>query len=122
MSDGALILLGGSVFAGAATQRITGLGFALVSSPFLVLIAGPIQGVLLANVLSLSVNLVVLAMTWRATELRRVMLLAVPALLVIPLGAWVAHRLSRPLLLVLIGSLVIVALAAVFLILRARLF
>jgi uncharacterized membrane protein YfcA len=122
MSDGALILLGGSVFAGAATQRITGLGFALVSSPFLVLLAGPIQGVLLANVLSLSVNLVVLAMTWRDVEVRRVVLLAVPALMLIPVGAWVSHQLSRPLLLVVIGSLVIVALAAVLLSDRARIF
>src|SRR5660398_269749 len=60
-----------SVVAGAGTQRVTGLGFALVSSPLLVLVAGPFNGVLLANVLSLTVNLVVLAMTWREVEVLR---------------------------------------------------
>ena len=73
-----------SVASAAATQRITGLGFALVSAPLLVLAEGPHNGVLLANLLSLVTNLVVLAQTWRSVEPRRVALLAVAALCLVP--------------------------------------
>lgn len=113
-------LLGAGVFAGAATQRLTGLGFALVSSPLLVLVAGPFDGVLLANALSLVVNLVVLSLTWRHVELRRTLLLAVPALALVPVGAWVAARTRPPVLLVAIGLLVLVALTALLVSRRAR--
>jgi uncharacterized membrane protein YfcA len=105
-------LLGGGVLAGAATQRITGLGFALVSSPVLVLVTGPYEGVLLANLLSLVVNLVVLSITWRAVELRRTLLLTVPALVALPLGVLVAQRTRPAVLLVVVGLLVVVALLA----------
>ena len=110
MTDGALILLAVAVFAGSATQRITGLGFALVASPFLVLIADPRQGVLLSNMLSLVTNLVVLAMVWRAVNVRRALSLAVPALLVVPIGAYVAAHVSNRALYIGVGSLVLVAL------------
>src|SRR5450756_2007369 len=111
-----------SVVAGAGTQRVTGLGFALVSSPLLVLVAGPFNGVLLANVLSLTVNLVVLAMTWREVEVRRALLLLAPALCLVPVGAYVARHLRPPVLLVLIGALVVIALVAVLASDRARVF
>lgn len=65
-----------SVAAGALTQRVTGIGFALVSAPLLVLVAGPYQGVVLANLLSLLVALGVFASTWSQTEWRRGVLLS----------------------------------------------
>jgi uncharacterized membrane protein YfcA len=114
------LLLGLGVFAGASTQRLTGLGFALVSSPLLVLVAGPFDGVLLSNVLALTVSLVVLGLTWRDVEVRRVLLLALPAVALVPVGAWVARRLPTAMLLVLIGTLVVVALFAVLASTRAR--
>ena len=117
--DLALVAL--AVLAGAATQRVTGLGFALVSAPFLVLVAGPVQGVLLANLLSLVVNLLVLMQTWRAVEPRRVVLLVLPALAALPAGAWVASHLRAAVLSVLVGSLVSLALLAVVLSERVRL-
>jgi uncharacterized membrane protein YfcA len=115
-----LTLLAGAVLTGAATQRITGLGFALVSAPFLVLLLGPFTGVLLANALSLASNLVVLAQTWRAVETRRALLLAVPALVAVVPGAWVARTLPAPLLAITAGGLVLVALVAVLASERAR--
>jgi uncharacterized membrane protein len=87
-----LAVVGLVVLVGAGTQRLTGLGFALVSAPFLVLLLGPFTGVLLANALSLATNLVVLAQTWRAVQVRRALLLAVPALIAVVLGAWVEPR------------------------------
>jgi uncharacterized protein len=105
-----LAALTAAVLLGATTQRVTGLGFALVSSPLLVLVLGPFQGVLLANLLSLVANVVVLAMTWQMVEVRRTLTIALPALLLVPPGALVARALPAPLLQVVIGGLVIAAL------------
>lgn len=105
---------------GAGTQRITGLGFALVSSPFLVLLLGPFTGVLLANALSLIANLVVLAQTWRAVELRKALLLAVPALVAVLPGAWVVRALPAPMLAISVGALVLIALLVMLSSERAR--
>jgi uncharacterized membrane protein YfcA len=116
----ALVLVGVAVLVGAGTQRVTGLGFALVTAPFLVLLLGPFTGVLLANVLSLAANVVVLAQTWRAVEVRRALLLAVPALVAVVPGAWVARTLPAPLLAITAGGLVLVALLAVLASERAR--
>jgi uncharacterized membrane protein YfcA len=38
-----------AVVLGAGMQRITGMGFALVATPFLVLLLGPVEGVVLVN-------------------------------------------------------------------------
>ncbi len=113
MSVDQVVLLPLGVLAGALTQRVTGVGFALVSAPLLVLAAGPFEGIILANLLGLLVCAVVLARTWRDVEWRRGILLAIPALLVIPVGAYVARTVPGPPLLVLIGSLVLVALGLV---------
>jgi hypothetical protein len=111
-----------SVLVAGATQRITGIGFALVSAPLLVLTNGPTTGVLLANLLSLITNLSVLAATWRQVDLKKVLLLAGPALCLIPVGELVARQMPPRVLMVGIGGLVLAALAAVRLLRRAGLF
>lgn len=98
-----LLLLPLGVVVGALTQRITGIGFALVCAPILVLVAGPYEGVVLANLLSLAVNLIVFTTGWRDTEWVKGLLLAVPALLAIPLGAYVARTMPPAPLMVVIG-------------------
>lgn len=47
MTTTVLVLV--SVFVGAGMQRFTGMGFALVAAPFLVLLLGPVEGVILVN-------------------------------------------------------------------------
>jgi uncharacterized membrane protein YfcA len=111
-----------SVFLAAATQRITGIGFALVSAPLLVLVSGPITGVLLANLLSLITSLIVLTQTWRQVDLKRVVLLTIPALCCLPVGLFVARHLPPAALMVGIGGLVLAALAAVRLLRRTAVF
>src|SRR5699024_8449348 len=39
-----------AVLAGAVSVRTTGMGFALLSSPFLVMALGPVEGILVTNV------------------------------------------------------------------------
>ena len=115
-----LLLLPLGVFAGAVTQRVTGVGFALVCAPLLVLVAGPFQGVVLANLLGLIVSVVVFIANWRDTEWAKGLLLAVPALIAIPFGAYVARTMPPAHLEVLIGLLVVAALGSVVLSERAR--
>ena len=106
-------LLAVAVLLGAATQRATGLGFALVAAPFLVLLTGPAVGVSLSNALSASLCALVLARTWRRALWREVAVLAVPALLVIPLGVLVVRTLPEGPLLVAIGALAVGAVVVV---------
>jgi len=115
-----LVLLPLGVVAGALTQRITGIGFALVCAPLLVLIAGPFEGVVLSNLLGLAVSVVVFVTLWRDTEWLKGLLLLVPALVAIPFGAWVARNVPPAPLMVIIGLTVILALGAVVLSERAR--
>lgn len=115
-----LLFLPLGVAVGAVTQRVTGIGFALVAAPLLVLAAGPFDGIILSNLLGLMVCAVVLASTWRDVEWRRGILLAVPALVAIPVGAYVARTMPGPLLLVVIGTIVLLALGLVQLSSRAK--
>jgi len=110
---GELVLLALAVLQGACTQRLTGIGFALVASPFLVLILGPTDGVHISNVLSLAAALVVLTQTFRNVDVRRALTLAVPALTAIPLGLWVTKQVSVAVLYVIVGGLVVIALLLV---------
>lgn len=106
-------LLAVAVLLGAATQRATGLGFALVAAPFLVLLTGPAVGVSLSNALSASLCALVLARTWRRALWREVAVLAVPALLAIPLGVLVVRTLPEGPLLIAVGALAVAAVVVV---------
>lgn len=102
--------LAGATFLGASTQRISGVGFALVASPFLVMLLGPFNGVLLVNVLGTLTSLLVFAQVFRLVEYRRVLLLMSSALVAVIPGSWVATRAPSSLLSILIGLMVIAAL------------
>ena len=115
-----LVFLPLGVLVGALTQRITGVGFALVAAPLLVLVAGPFEGILLSNLLGAIVAAIVLVVSWRDVEWRKAVLLGVPALLTVPVGAWVARTLPPAPLMVVVGMLVVAALVAVLVSERAR--
>lgn len=63
---------------------------------------------------------VVLLSSWRDVDWRKAVLLGIPALIAVPIGAWVARTLPPAPLLVLVGLLVVIALTAVLLSERAR--
>ncbi|MFF7656608.1 TSUP family transporter [Streptomyces sp. NPDC007983] len=121
MSITTSFLLAVPVLVGALTQRATGLGFGLVGGPLLVAAAGPVVGVSMANALSLLLCSVVLARTWRDTDWRAVSALALPALAVIPVGAFIVRVAPTGPLLILVGSMAIVAVGLVALIGERRL-
>jgi uncharacterized membrane protein YfcA len=76
-----------AVLIGAVAQSVSGIGFVLVCGPLLVAALGPDDGVRLAVVLSLLVNLAVLGRTWRDVGLRTALLLLLPAAVATPLAA-----------------------------------
>lgn len=81
------LLTAAAVFVGAVAQSVSGIGFVLVCGPLLVAALGPSDGVRLAVVLSLLVNVAVLARTRRQAEVRTALLLLVPAAVATPLLA-----------------------------------
>ncbi|MCG2624434.1 hypothetical protein LVY72_21325 [Arthrobacter sp. I2-34] len=68
-----------AVFIGAIAQRIAGLGFALLISPFLVILLGAHGGALMANVCGLVSSLLIMFRVWRDLDWNMYRWLAVPA-------------------------------------------
>ncbi len=111
-----------AVTAGAVAQAVTGLGFSLVSAPFLVAALGRAEGVRLNLLLSAVLNLVLLAGERRDTRWRVALLLLVPAAVATPVFAWVFDRIDGRVLAMAAGALTVLsafALAAGFRLRRA---
>lgn len=104
--------IGGAVMLGAATQRMTGIGFALVSSPLLVFVLGPFNGVIVVNAFSVITALSVFLQVFRRVNYKRAFLMAVPAIVAIIPGSWVARNAPPDALGMLIGILIVAALTA----------
>lgn len=108
----AIILILLSVFVGAFAQRVTGMGFALVSGPFLVLLIDPLAGVVLVNLCGFVSSVIVLSRTYRDVEWKTAGFLTVACVVGTIPGAFLAVAIPSHALETLIGSLVIASLAA----------
>jgi len=91
-------------------QRLTGMGFALVATPVMVLLYGPVDGVLTVVVLGLPASVIVLAATVRDVDWRRALLLTGAGVAVSPLAAWLVGLAPAPLLLLIVGAAGVLAL------------
>lgn len=109
MPDLSLIPLGilCLVFGTAVVQRVTGSGFGLVLAPFLVLMIGAREGVMLANFLSIFAPMFVMWRTWRLVEWHRLLWLLIPALVIMPPAAWVSLQAHEGILYLAVGLAVI---------------
>jgi uncharacterized membrane protein YfcA len=110
-----LVLSGLAVAGGAIAQAITGLGFSLVSAPFLVALEGPRDGVRLNLVLSVLVNVALLLPQRAHVRRRDTVRLLVPAAIATPIAAWVTRDADTDALFIVAGALTfasVVALAA----------
>jgi uncharacterized protein len=103
------VLLAGIVLLGASVQWLTGMGFALVAVPALVLLLGPAEGVVLANCASGVICLIGLAEGWRRVRVGAMVPLCAAAVCTVPVGAWLTRRLAEPVLLSVMGALVTLA-------------
>nr|WP_272898204.1 sulfite exporter TauE/SafE family protein [Agromyces seonyuensis] len=109
-----------SVFVGALAQRITGMGFALVASPALVLLLGPYDGVLVVNLCSVLSAALILPRVRRSIEWARLRVILPAAIAGCIVGAVVATVVSGPWMQLGIGALVVVALTATLLVPRLQ--
>lgn len=109
-----------TVFVGAMSQRLTGMGFALIASPFLVVLMGPIGGVTTVNLCSALASSLVLSRVWHHVEWPIFRRLVFPALVGIILGAWIATTVSTAVLELTIGALVVIGLGASLLVRNNR--
>ena len=109
MSLSLLVLLAVIIGAGAGLQRLTGMGFALVASPFLVLTLGAVEGVLVTNLCGIVSSLLNLMLVHRDVEWRRILRFTPFSLVGIALGAFVLQVLPVDPLAVLVGVTVLLA-------------
>lgn len=114
--------MSGSVLLGTSLQRTTGVGFALVASPFLVAVLGPFNGVLVVNLFGTIAALIVFLRVFRQVEYARVAWLLIPALIGVVPGAWVAMAAPADLLSIVIGAVIVLALIGSFFAQRSSVF
>ena len=98
---------------GAFAQRVSGLGFSLITAPALALAAGPRDGIALTNLLAILVALTVFVTSARHVDTARCMILIPAGLIGVIPGAIVFRLLPASPLQVTVGSVTGVGLAAV---------
>ena len=102
-----------AVAAGATAQSVSGIGFALVGGPLLFTVFGAREGVRVAVVLSMLVNIGVLVREHRAVMWRRVLPVLVTALAATPLLAHLIADAHPRLLRALAGTVIVLGAALV---------
>jgi uncharacterized membrane protein YfcA len=100
-----------AVLLGTLAQSVSGIGFSLVCGPLLVVALGPQDGVRLSVLLSLVLNVVLLARLWRQVEWPRTLLLLVPSALCTPVFALLASGLPERPAAAAAGAVVLVGVA-----------
>ncbi|WP_104190859.1 sulfite exporter TauE/SafE family protein [Cryobacterium sp. Y82] len=100
------VLVIAAVLVGSSMQRITGMGFALVAAPFLVLLLGPVDGVIVVNACGALTASIILMRVFRQVDWRRYSLLAVCAVVGIVPGSYILQFVSAAWLEISIGVLV----------------
>lgn len=100
------------VLIGSAMQRISGMGLGLIAGPVLMIILGPVEGILVVNVLAFA-NAGATTLTVREyVDWKKFALIASVLILGSIPAALLVREVSGDLLQVLVGALLLVALAA----------
>lgn len=95
------------VFIGATVKGATGFGFALVSSPILVLMLDPKLVVAVSVPIQLAMDTLILSRVWRHVEPRKVIPIVLTGAIGVPLGNFVILVVSSDTLRLIVFSLVI---------------
>ncbi|MFC0581871.1 sulfite exporter TauE/SafE family protein [Micrococcoides hystricis] len=123
MSLGLVVGLVALIVIGAAAQRISGLGFALMLAPFLAILLGPHEGVMITNLFGGVSPLLILLQVWDRVDWRRCWQLAIPAIPTSFLGIWATAILPTGPMGIVIGAFVALGLlTAIFMQARANSF
>lgn len=102
-----------TVFVGSCMQRVSGMGLGLIGGPVLALLLGPVEGILVVNVLA-CVNAALISVNVRKNIDWKILKFLAPALVLgaIP-GALVVREAPADVLQIAVGGLLLVALAIV---------
>ncbi|WP_417215526.1 sulfite exporter TauE/SafE family protein [Arthrobacter sp.] len=100
----------GLVLIGAVAQRVAGLGFAMLASPFLVLLLGPHDGVLLVNICGVVSSLLITPRVWKDINWSAFRWLTAFSVVGSVGGAIIASRMESSLLSLVVGIVVLIAL------------
>lgn len=111
MSWPVLAALAAAVLVGAVTMRATGMGFALVAAPFLVLALGPFEGILVANVCGTASALLNLTQVHSDIDWRRARWVIPAGVVGVVPGAVAVRVLPSAVLSIVIGAIVLLGLA-----------
>lgn len=101
------------VAAGAACQVLSGVGFALVCTPLLVLTVGQDQGVRTVLAMSILLNIVVLLRSFRHVRIPDALRLLLPAAVLVAPAVFLANAVRAPVLSALAGAVILLATALV---------
>ncbi len=115
-----LALLVLAILVGGALQRVTGMGFGLVAGPFIVLLVGPLEGVLFVNLSGAIASILILGRVARGVDWRRYAWLATTSVLVTIPAALLLRDASSAVLEVTVGAIVIVAMTLAVVTTRLR--
>ncbi|MGY3126743.1 putative membrane protein YfcA [Agrococcus sp. UYP33] len=96
-----------AVLIGAVGQRMIGMGWGLVVTPAIALVAGPLAAVLVVNLYGAIACLVILPTVWRDVDWRRLLWIAIPAVALMVPGLLLAKGLDTDLLRVVVGAIAI---------------
>ncbi|MGW4999752.1 TSUP family transporter [Streptomyces hydrogenans] len=100
-----------AVAVGAFAQAATGMGFSLVAAPALVALLGPQRGVPTVLLLAVLASVLPLSRGWRHARPRDAGRLLVPALLGMPVAAWLVRGVDTRVLAVATGCAVLAGVA-----------
>ncbi|HXD28512.1 MAG TPA: sulfite exporter TauE/SafE family protein [Arthrobacter sp.] len=100
----------GLVLVGAVAQRVAGLGFAMLASPFLVLLLGPHDGVLLVNICGVVSSVLITPRVWKDINWPAFRWLTAFSVVGSVGGAIIASRMESSLLSLVVGTVVLLAL------------
>lgn len=114
----ALLIL--AILVGGSLQRVAGMGFGLVAGPFIVLLIGPVEGVLFVNLMGALMALLVLGRTVRGVDWRRYRWLVTASILVSVPAALLIRDASSAVLEISVGSVVVLAMTLALVTSRLR--
>lgn len=106
----AALLLVLAIVVGAAMQRLTGMGFALVSAPFVVLLLGPTTGIVLVNICGVVASALVLFRVLRDIDWKKFLILAAAAVAGVVPGAAIVKFIPPAWLQIGVGLMVLAGL------------
>ncbi|GAB4083409.1 sulfite exporter TauE/SafE family protein [Myceligenerans cantabricum] len=115
-----LALLVLAILVGGSLQRVTGMGFGLAAGPFIVLLVGPLEGVLLVNVVGAAMAMVIVGRLLRGVDWRRFAWLASASVSVTVPAALLLRDASSAILEIAVGAIVVAAMTLALVASRLR--